>query len=497
MATQTADAPVRATQTPCRDCGEMVRQGLVRCFNCGAFMDPEVEKRFLEMQKSPPPPILSSPDESDAATAAAGDEAFSADAGAGDEGGFTMGGAGDGVGLENAMPDDFGVEADIAPADPVPGVSVPSEAADEDDLLSVAMNDLGREREKELQRALTGFAGGVRTAGGFIIFCPYGCRIEVKDKHRGNVGKCPKCSAPFVVPVDPPKYRKKAAPQPAEGTAAAAPGAVGKYALWLEDQHLHVVEPEKLKLKADSLVKEFVERDLALSEKHLALIPLTGKGGLFGGGGAKKEDVRESAKEAAGRGDVPDKSDAGETLKIRAERLKELRVVQPAKGQSLFAGVAVFGAGRIAVQLPDLSDANNPAAGKPHYLSFGLTDFRRLSESLENLHGLGKLGAEEGVPLVDETFEHTCHYTDATIRALKALEFYKADPKVDLVVAGWQCGECGLTVSEDARKKEGLGGKAGKGMAKAKCPKCEKKMGDHPLHTRAELVEDAKMQSES
>ena len=515
MSQQTADSVASSgPQTPCRECGEMVRTGLVRCWNCGAFVDPAVEKRFHEMQKNPPPPILSDPDEAasaaDSATfgladdGSAGGDSGAAEGGdeGGDEGGFQLGGSGAGVTFDAGMPDDFGVEAEetapaARPPQPVAGVDVPSQAEDDDDLLSVAMNDLEATRQKEQHRIREGFAGGVRTAGGFIIFCPYGCKIEVKDKHRGQVGKCPKCQAPFVVPVDPPKYKKKAA---AAKPAADLSGAIGPYVLWQTDRHLHVVDPEKLKIKADSLVKDFTLRDLALSADHLALIPMAGKSGMFGSGGGKTDEIRSGVQSAAAgsKSGVPDKVDAGEVLKIKRDLLTNLRVIQPAKrGQSIFAGTPVFGTGRIAVQLPDTSDGTNPAAEKPHYLSFELTDFREFSKALEDVFGIGSFGEDDGVPLKDDTFDYTCHYTDAPIKALKALEFYKADPKLELVLAGWQCGECGLTLSEDARKKENLGGKAGKGMAKTKCPKCEQKMGDHPLYTLPTLVEGPAMQSDS
>ena len=36
-------------------------------------------------------------------------------------------------------------------------------------------------------------------------------------------------------------------------------------------------------------------------------------------------------------------------------------------------------------------------------------------------------------------------------------------------------------VSEESRKKEKLGGAAGKGIAKAKCPKCTQKFGEITL----------------
>jgi hypothetical protein len=65
---------------------------------------------------------------------------------------------------------------------------------------------------------------------------------------------------------------------------------------------------------------------------------------------------------------------------------------------------------------------------------------------------------------------------------LQALEYYQKDPGFKLQTSGWRCGGCGLVVSEDGRKKEKIGGLNGKGIAKAKCPKCGKKFGNNPLY---------------
>ena len=503
MANEAATGVISAgEQVACRDCGEMVRVGLVRCWNCGGFMDPEVEKRFQEMQKNPPPPILSDPAGAEDAEVA-DDGTFESEGDESDEGGFKIGGAGKGVDFGGSFldEDDSSPKAGAAPkaksggsAAPVSGINVPTEEEDADDLMSVVMTDLKGQAKREAQRS---FEGGVRTAGGFIIFCPYGCKIEVKDKHRGSVGKCPKCRTPFLVPVDPPQYVKKKVEKKASGENQAVEGAVGPYRIWQEDAKLHVVDPEKLKIKADSLTKDFTQRDLLLSEPHLALVAFELKPGRPAKG-AKKDEFRAAVKELASKGALPDKLEQGDIIKVPADKLALMRIIQPAqRGQSIFAGVPVFGTGRIAVQLPDLSDGTNPAAEKPHYLSFELTDFREFSKALEDLFGIGSYGEDAGVPLTDDTFEHTCHYTDAKIHALKHLEYYKADPKIELVLAGWQCGECGLTISEDGRAKEGLGGKNGKGIAKTKCPKCEKKMGDHPLYTLPSLVQTAEIQSET
>ena len=58
-----------------------------------------------------------------------------------------------------------------------------------------------------------------------------------------------------------------------------------------------------------------------------------------------------------------------------------------------------------------------------------------------------------------------------------------------VILVGYRCGNCGIEISEDARKKEKIGGSNGKGIAKAKCPKCKGKMGSHPLYSLANADE--------
>jgi len=98
-----------------------------------------------------------------------------------------------------------------------------------------------------------------------------------------------------------------------------------------------------------------------------------------------------------------------------------------------------------------------------------------------------------GVPLQTKTEQLKCHYSEEDFEALEDLEYYQADPKIPLKLVGRRCQECGLVVSEDARKKEKIGGVAGKGIAKAKCPKCEKKFGDISLFA----IDEEAMKSQS
>jgi predicted Zn-ribbon and HTH transcriptional regulator len=141
----------------------------------------------------------------------------------------------------------------------------------------------------------------------------------------------------------------------------------------------------------------------------------------------------------------------------------------------MFAGVPVFGDGRIAVRLPKQDESPNP-----QFLSFSLSEFRRFSKILEEFYGLQGLGADCGIPLEDVFSERYCHFSNQPLRILEHIEFYKDDAGFKLKVIGYKCAGCGLVVSEESREKEQIGGKAAKKIAKAKCPKCKKPFGDLP-----------------
>jgi hypothetical protein len=363
-----------------------------------------------------------------------------------------------------------------------------------DALLDIAMQEQKEVQKRQKTRKLV---GGMKTpGGGLIIFCPYGCRVEVKESHRGMQGKCPRCGAPFIVPTNPPQY-KTAAKEEAV-SAAAAPGKE-KFRFWLPDVHLHVVAPEKLKLKADSLLKEFVEADLGCSPEHLIVAVLMGKkggGGMFGKKGPplKKEDVRAAMIAHLNEDKPLADLQVGEKYVFTTQDLSQLKVVQPTanRGDSIFHGIPIFGTGKIAIQLP-LTDQ----AQQPTYISMGITQFWKLAKAFEEVYQIVGLGRDSGLPTEPKFSMSKCHYTDTPIRAVENVDLYKADPSVQLEVAGYRCGACKIVVSEAGRKKENLGGKSPKGIAKAKCPKCSNKMGENLLYSLKEDVAEPSLAGES
>jgi DNA-directed RNA polymerase subunit RPC12/RpoP len=479
-----SESSTQPKESPCPDCGEMVRVNSLRCWNCGAFMNPELEQKFMEMQSNPAPPLLSElPQEEVSSYEEDDDEDFElsmpvakSSAKEGTAGTPVVGGE-----EEAASPLPSTPDGDVSQEQQEESGVAHSEATGGDALLDIAMQEEKETRKRRKGRMQT---GGMRTpGGGLIIFCPYGCRIEVKEQHRGMTGRCPRCRAPFIVPVDPPQFKKPKAEEEAEQQAAAS----GGFDHWLHDLHLHVVNPEKLKLKADSLAKDFAEVDLGFSKEQLVVALLARKGTKLKD--EKKQELRETVTGHLQEGKPMEELPAAEKYVFSSEELSQLKVVQPTatRAESVFMGIPVFGEGRIAVQLPITEQSQETL-----YLSMGLTQFWDFAKAVEEHYGMTDLGKGAGIPPEHVYSDYKCHYTDTPIKALENMEFYKADPTVELEVAGYRCGACGLAVSEAGRKKESLGGKSPKGIAKAKCPKCGSKMGENFLQVlKSDLQEPA------
>jgi len=462
-------------ETACPKCGEMVRNGLVRCWKCGAFMQKQIADEYQRMQAAPQPVIYSPlPDGSSAetttttATAVAGDDDFEFGAG------YAI--------REAAPPADqppppptAGDEAngqtkagrDTPPPPPDVAHSV---ATGGDALLQVALAEQQEELDKKRKRKKM---TGPRGETSLLVFCPNGHRVEVDLKYRGMTGRCPKCKSPFFVPV--PEEAPEA--QAAEQQAEAKPG-FGKFAHWMLDVHLHVVQPEKLKLKAGSLKADFQLFDLAFAEDELLAAAYSKKKGAAHQKSKKTAKDREALQEYLKTGGPVADAPAADKFTLTAEQVKAAAVVQPAvyAHESMFAGIPVFGEWLMAVRLPL---GNDPASAK--FASFPLSEFRRFVEIMRTTYGVEDLCREIDVPLEDSFTEAKCHYSDQMLKSLENLGYYQADPAFKLKLVGRKCQACGLVVSEDSRKKEKIGGANGKAIAKAKCPKCQQKFGTKSL----------------
>ncbi|MFM9964527.1 MAG: hypothetical protein ACKV2Q_25270 [Planctomycetaceae bacterium] len=512
----------------CPDCGEMVRKELVRCYQCGAFLRKEMAESYQRMRDNVPevtspalrelssrpartipsapvtpvsselPPLADDDDDDFALGAgvtavAPGQASGPAPTGAGNES-YSLNAPAPGSPPASAaataeLPDiplaEPGTGAE-KPATGAPAGQVPhSEATAGDVLLDIAKQE---EEESEGRRKLRGKRkpgpGGARS--GFVIFCPWGHQIEVQEKHRGQMGKCPRCKAAFIVPQAPPEPKSEEAASPTTDAAAAAAVAepvgtlaAGKFTRWLKDVHIHPLDPTKLKLKPGSLESTFETQDVGFGLDGLLLLTLSKKGGMFGGADKKKPEARDAAVAHLAAGKPLAELQVAAQRIFAADTIKQIQVVQPVvyAHESMFAGIPVFGNNRIAVRLPKPADSKDLL-----FASFWLSEFREFSKQMNEVFSIAELGDDVGVPLTDKLLEHKCHYTEQMFQALDEVAYHQADPNIKLAIVGRKCEGCGLIISEDGRKKEKLGGADGKGIAKAKCPKCQKKFGSFTFY---------------
>ena len=507
---------------PCPDCGEMVREGLVRCWNCGGFLRPEMEKQFQKMQAKPAKVIYSPLPEED-------EEGPDLDAMMGG-GGQSSADDGDDFQLATTVTPVVASDGEESAAAETPaagaegqsssgesgevkktGEDAPAEsdvphsiATGGDALLELAAAEELEKHKKDAGRGPT--LEGVKVIrDGFLIDAPKGCRIQVRDERTGEMRRLTfgAQSRVRISMLDKLEAIAKAKQDAAE-KADKGPKhlSAGKYKRWLSDVHQHTINPAKLKLVADSLTKEFVPVELGFADDELLVVSLpVAKKGLFGAGKGAEPESGTTPRDALLQHLRDGKSLDGEKVVVAgdvktqytSDQIAELRAVQPAVSlsESLFAGIPVFGNGRIAVQLPVTA-----AGEQPKVLSFGLSQFREFLEIVAPMYSLGEFGHNLGIPLTDSFEEFKCHYTNDPVKSLEHFEYYEADSAIETSLTGYKCEACGIVVSEAAREKEKLGGKGGKGIAKAKCPKCEKKMGHVPLHTLAELATGPSMQAE-
>lgn len=263
-----ASPPVEPTEEeiPCPGCNELVRKGLVRCWNCGTFMQQDTAESFRRMQVSPPRVIYSSVeppptdgftgqltdsgrliDQPETPASDGGDDDADFDVsdeigpGQIDEGDFDLGSTESPIApnelLQSAPVYTLKTEPEPSPAktperpaaSPSQQVNAPKggpPAQDEKTPKSGSQPEFSNEFEDRFgiddQAIATGDGllrvalaeeaeTGVRRRGqklgeggraGFRVYCPNGHCIEVQERHRGRTGRCPRCRELFVVPAD-------------------------------------------------------------------------------------------------------------------------------------------------------------------------------------------------------------------------------------------------------------------------------------------------------
>ncbi|MGQ0637624.1 MAG: hypothetical protein ACT4QC_23705 [Planctomycetaceae bacterium] len=534
-------SPAPRADATCPRCGAVTPRHVVRCRDCGAYMNPEIEAAALARQLN----RAFAPARGFAGGYAAGaSPAGSSFAEVADDADFDLAPAMDLVptdvsdapagGAPSGRDDDFELELSIpapdyeladsdeapedagagdaateAAADASPGPDAATEATateapmatspagDEvphsvqtggDALLDAALAEErdAAHRGRGGRRRLLRTASTALPPGRLLVFCPNGHRVQVQDKHRGRTGRCPNCRGLFFVPLADTQQSIGVAGGELAEAAGAAPDAApppGGYTKWITDVHLHRLNPSKLRLRPGSLSAEYETVDLGAGPEHLLLAVLFSGSGPFRAMQEPKKTAtarREMLEHLSQQMPLADLPVSRHHL-LTPEQLQQLKIVQPTVGgeESLFADVPVFGEGRVAVRVPAAD-----AAGDRAFLSFSLSQFRAFSQALADAYGLADFGAGTAIPLTDEFQEAACHYSEAVLRFLPAerLAWYRADPALKLQVLGRRCQKCGLIVSEDSRKKEKIGSKSDASIAKARCPKCKQKFGSITLY---------------
>ncbi|MFK7820453.1 MAG: hypothetical protein AB8G99_17160 [Planctomycetaceae bacterium] len=515
-------------EEPCPDCGHSVRAGLVRCPDCGRFMREDIAKKFEDLQSTPQKVIYSDdPNREDYLPPRADNDQSGPLIMDAEDDGFELGDGAAQVasgGGADASDDGFelGMGTNSAPAAPQPTTPEPAAAedsateaapttdapkeatdgekpedttdasgekaadadksdsseaaekkdsgaapakvdADADSLLDIARQDEKESTRRRKQRRRQDKANRV------LIPCGCGAWMRVRKHQMGKTVRCRKCG--MMLPV-PQLLRKKSDGEEKKEVIKLAT---------MQDVDFVPVDPGNLRLKAGSVAGAAAPVDIILSEDGIAICSLTekAKGGLFSKGkdspaDEKRNEIETYTQAGHSISGVP----AAKTVFIPADKISELLIVQPVKQahESMFAGVPVFGEGKIAIRVPA-----SGSGSEQQFLSMGLTDFRFFGAQMKRLFDVVDFGKEQGVPLEDKKTASKCHYSGMILNALAETEYHEADPHMDLTVLGRKCGACGIAVSEESRKKQKIGGASGRGLSRAKCPKCNGKFGNNSL----------------
>ena len=396
--------------------------------------------------------------------------------------------------------------ADPSAANAQPGhvKNTAASSGDADDLLSIAMAE---EKESDEKKG----RGGRGTVTQILIPCPKCSNlVRASEQQAGKKVRCPKCKGPVAIPAIP-------APKPRRKAKASSQPKVSVNVTWLSDAWLHVFSPTSVVLKPGSMAEPHSMVDIAVTEAGVFLVSYgkdaakkgaadQNEGGvlsfvrtkLFGFLGKGASDVTKAADElrqnykqvreqVSKTGEFKNLPNA-EVRTIDSKQLALAKLVQPIvkAHESMFAGVPVFGEGRIALYLPI-----EGAEGEQSYLSLTISSFRMLSEKLKTQFSIEFTVEENGVPATEKMESHTCSLDQTKFDAIQDVVYYEQDSSFDLELVGHRCASCGATVSEEGRKKAKLGGIAGKGLAKAKCPKCGGKFGTDPLYKVIKSTEEA------
>jgi DNA-directed RNA polymerase subunit RPC12/RpoP len=340
-----------------------------------------------------------------------------------------------------------------------------------DDLLAIALREQRDDRRRKNERQAE------RQKRQVLVPCSCGAWLRVHEDFAGRVVRCRQCRNPIQIPEIRRKVTEKKEDKPAAQINVT----------WINDVWFHVLAPGSVTLKPGSVAAQHISADIALTPDAVHIVSFSGaekkkKSLLSFGSGAKSGDLaavrRQIREQVAATGGFQGLSDC-QVRSIPADQVSVLKLVQPILKvhESMFAGVPIFGEGRVAVFLPVETEQ-----GQQAYCSFPLSAWRHFGSGLKELFGISLPTAENGVPESEKLETLSCFVNQSKVEAIKSLVYYQQDPSFELELSGYRCKACGAAFSEEGRKKNKLGGANGKAIAKAKCPKCGGKIGEDPLY---------------
>lgn len=507
------DVRSRSEQIPCRSCGEANQIGLVRCWNCSAFLREDIQEAYYKMLRGDREVIYSQPEDrrnTEPEPAARPDHSSSGEMHDDDDADFelsddhTLTNPSDAPPTEADTSETYSLsQPDPTPASsngskpPTTGSAEPTSPSPQEETSQETTGPQrgesgapGKRRPRHEESDPNAEDHSVATGGDVLLDIALREEEEAEKRRKKREAKLQrhqkkkKGQRPDQGGTPSPErlaaQKKVLARQKAAKRRAAAQKrkAQQKYGVWLTDVRDHAINPQKLKLKPGSVEKQFEPVDVGLSAEGLIVVSLMKKPAITLFSKPKsdpqetRQQVREHLEADKAKMDLP----AASHRFFEKEKIDQVKVVQPVVyvHESMFAGVPIFGEGRIAVRLPQSAEESTQ-----HFLSFRLTEFRKFSQAMERYFEIKDFGLLDGVPLTDPILELECHYSEEPIKAIDpdTLKFYNADADLKLELAGRRCENCGLVIGEEARRKEKIGGLNGKSIAKAKCPKCEKKFG--------------------
>ena len=513
----------------CPRCGDEVPAGLVRCWSCNTFMREDVAEEYRKLVDNPQKIIFSDlpankrtetipPREAKGGYARildAEEDEFSLQQDDASAASFELDSAAEGAATTaspvstsvsipastekadektaakperiKAEEDDQNSDSESVESAPKPDDAsasddaAPAKETTADDLLGIALI-----QEKESGRRKRKRRAELRRKRILIPCSACGVWLRVREEQAGKTVRCRGCQTTVSVP----EIRKK-------DKATSEVEAPRVEFEWLTDIHLHLVTPTEISLKPGSLQDSFQTADVVFNDDGLQLIALGAapkKKSLFSRGGSEElSEKRTAVREHIGKSGEFTKLPDAELLSVSTDALSSVRLVQPVRKahESMFAGVAVFGEGRIAVYLPLTLEG-----GQQAFCSMPLNLWRQFSRQLRSV-GVELPAKANGVPEQEHHISPLCHYTQAKVESIREVAYYTNDDAFELELTGYRCTACGIAVSESGRAKHKLGGSAGKSIAKAKCPKCAAKFGNEPLYRITKAPEAIESDSET